>query len=143
MGVKSCLIVILSGCICLAPEGAPAQERRRTSTAEGNPASHKGHQIVVFSLCVRKTYYINPWYLEVAAQTTCAPLNVERFALFQCSKAQLWFLLGEWTLQCMLCYFHRVFYHTCVLLRGAHHTTVCYCGVVSHGLHAVSPLCFL
>lgn len=42
MGVKSSLIVILSGCICLAPEGVPAQERRHTNTAEGNPASHKG-----------------------------------------------------------------------------------------------------
>lgn len=42
----------------------------------------------------------------------------------------------------MLRCFHMVFYHTCVLLQGTHHTMVYYCGVVSHGLHAVSFLFF-
>lgn len=125
---------------------ASTGEKRHTSTAEGNPASHKGYKIIVFSLCL--CVYTWPITLipgtlklqEVSPHTLHAPLNAGQWYSLPTLRGSALFLIRGVDITRMLCCFCGVFYHTCILLQGAHHTMVCYCGAVRHGLHAVSSV---
>lgn len=99
---------------------ASTAERRHISTAEGNPASHKGHQIIVFSVCVYThdllRYSLVPWSCSRFLLTHYVSLSMmDSGAFFQHSEAQLCFLLGQWTS------------HACYVVSAGFSTTLVFC----------------